>query len=550
MLNKRLINTGEAAAAAFDPLQNFEIVTYTGNGGTQKITGYIRKGAAFNGSSSYIDTGITNTVGTRSISLWFYYTSAPASNEVLIGAVSSGSAGYTIRLETSVLKFQHQGESTASTALSNLNVGWNHVVGVIDGSTSTLYLNGSSVGTGGVTDAGSHNLYIGANNDVGSAGSYFDGKIDQVRIFDKAISSSEVTTLYNEDYDSSTKSTTDIFGDGSGVALYELDDSANDTGGTYNGTATNVNFLGMAFQPDLVWTKERNIDRSHDIYDSVRGAGKKIASDSTAAEVTETTSLTSFDSNGFTLGSGSNVNHSGRTYVAWCWKAGGAAVSGTGTNASSITQSENTDAGFGIYKFTTTSSSGVNVSISHNLNAAPELVFVKVLGRIGGWYTYHKDLLANQYLRLESNGTPTTGTSSWGGGMTTSSLGFRTDQVVYTNYNHVAYAFHSVDGYQKVGSYTGDGTTNGTKSIDVGFQPRFVLIKSSSATGEWLLWDSQRISSGQHGGLYPSTSGAETAWSNSQFNIISTGFEVGRAGNSDNYDNNDINVAYIYLAIA
>jgi hypothetical protein len=60
MVGKRLVNTGGAAsAAAFDPLQNFETVTYTGNGGTQKITGYIRKGAAFNGSSSQIDLFLT-----------------------------------------------------------------------------------------------------------------------------------------------------------------------------------------------------------------------------------------------------------------------------------------------------------------------------------------------------------------------------------------------------------------------------------------------------------------------------------------------------------
>ena len=72
-INKRLINTGvEAAPAAFDPLQNFETVTYTGNGGTQKITGYIRKGAAFNGSSSKIEVNspIVNVSNDYTVSMW------------------------------------------------------------------------------------------------------------------------------------------------------------------------------------------------------------------------------------------------------------------------------------------------------------------------------------------------------------------------------------------------------------------------------------------------------------------------------------------------
>jgi len=251
-VNKRLLQ-GAAAAGELVPSEHFGVVLYEGDGSSSHSINGGKFGAAgyFNGTSSYIDTGIKNTVGTRTLSLWIYYTGAPSATETLIGGVSSGSAGYTIRLETSLLKFQQQGEaSLASTSLSNLNTNaWNHIVGVIDGSTSTLYLNGSSVGTGTVTDAGTHNLFIGANNDVGSASQYYNGKIDQVRIFQKALSSSEVSTLYAEtdveSLDPLSEDTTDtlqVLGDSSCIATYRFENDETDLSGSYDGTGTEIQY--------------------------------------------------------------------------------------------------------------------------------------------------------------------------------------------------------------------------------------------------------------------------------------------------------------------
>src|SRR6056300_1210145 len=90
MVGKRLVNTGGAGSAAgLDPLQNFETVTYTGNGGTQKITGYIRKGAAFNGSSSIITTSLDfDTLTDYSVSMWI--NTPEAVNDFFGGTIDSG----------------------------------------------------------------------------------------------------------------------------------------------------------------------------------------------------------------------------------------------------------------------------------------------------------------------------------------------------------------------------------------------------------------------------------------------------------------------------
>jgi len=248
MVGKRLVNTG-GAVAAFDSLQNFETVTYTGNGGTQKITGYIRKGAAFNGSSSRINySSIFTGEEIRTYSFWFN----TDSNNTGTVFISGGKLQFTIDPDATnsvtIYKWKN-GQSQFTTGTPNnmrqgvanptINLNqWYHGVVIMSGTADddfSFYLNGSQVSL-----TYSDNYTAGYTNDgdwIGTNGRYsnvyysnFSGKIDQVRIFDKALSSSEVTTLYGETYASSTKSTTDIFGDGSGVALYQLDEDANDTG--------------------------------------------------------------------------------------------------------------------------------------------------------------------------------------------------------------------------------------------------------------------------------------------------------------------------------
>ena len=238
MVNKRLINTGEAIVP-FDPLQNFETVTYTGNGSTQKITGYIRKGAAFNGSSSVIQaSGLNQFFNNWNDASWSAWINTTDTSAQFIVSSSTDSQNYKLLGDIDSNKFRilvrKSGAVYLGASTTDVNDGnWHHIAASYDNSTGTVkgYVDGSeeiSFTTGG-SSSGTFTVYdfcIGANKQNSTVYNPLDGKLDQVRIFDKAISSGEVDTLEAETYASSTKSTTDIFGDGSGIALYELDEDA------------------------------------------------------------------------------------------------------------------------------------------------------------------------------------------------------------------------------------------------------------------------------------------------------------------------------------
>jgi len=93
---------------------------------------------------------------------------------------------------------------------------------------------------------------------------------------------------------------------------------------TGNGSARSLTNDGNSdLAPDWVWIKERNNAVSHRVFDSSRGAGKRIFPNNDSAESTHTPAVTSFDSDGFSVGDGTSVNENNDTYVAWQWKAGG-----------------------------------------------------------------------------------------------------------------------------------------------------------------------------------------------------------------------------------
>jgi len=569
-LGKKKIQLQGAAAAEFDPLQNFETVTYTGNGGTQKITGYIRKGAAFNGSSSVVNLGNNfNTIVSNdfSISAWVNVNSMGGQ---IFGKGIWATNGEYVRLYTraSTPRIQFGFEdgsgnnvsmSTNSTDLTGL--GWKHIVAIGDYTNGKykLYLDGVLLEEQNIS--GSLNMTNTESARIGNRESNngpFNGKIDQVRIFNRALDETtdgEVTTLYGETYASSTKSTTDIFGDGSGVALYELDEDADDTGGSYDGTPTNVNFLGMAFQPDFVWIKERanTGTDSHRLFDSVRGATKRLYSDSDSAESTASNSLTSFDTNGFSLGNEAGVNGNGSTYVAWCWKAGGAAVSNTEGDITSQV-SANPDAGFSIVKYTGNGTAGA--TIGHGLSSAPDLLIVKNLDATKDWYVF-SELLGQsggeyQFLELNTTDAATTFNTQevWNGDLPTSSVftltaGSADNQ---NNNDYIAYCFTSITGYQKVGSYTGTGATGNV--INVGFKPRFLMWKKTNGAVGWFILDGARNTSDVWSARVEAhNNNAEAGPDTYTVTVSNTGFEM--TGSFSNWTgSNELNSTYIYLAIA
>ena len=168
----------------------------------------------------------------------------------------------------------------------------------------------------------------------------------------------------------------------------------------YTGNQSTQNITGVGFQPDWVWIKQRADDNySHELFDAIRGVTKYMSSNETNAEATGATTLTAFDSDGFTLGSDTIVNKSGKTLVAWNWKAGTTGsgnTTGAGT-AKSYSYSVNTTAGFSIVKYTGNGTSGQQ--IPHHLGAVPKMIIQKRLTSGAGWNTYHHALGLN-YMML------------------------------------------------------------------------------------------------------------------------------------------------------
>ena len=262
---------------------------------------------------------------------------------------------------------------------------------------------------------------------------------------------------------------------------------------TGNGSASRA-ITGVGFQPDFVWFKARNEARSHRATDVIRGVQKDLFTDTTGTENTATTGLLSFDSDGFTVGSGNGYNANTETQVAWNWKANGTGVSNTdGTITSTV--SANTDAGFSIVSYTGTNGTK---TVGHGLNQAPELIINKDRSASDNWNTYHKDLGNQHWLQLNTTSASIGPYSPgcWGATTPTSSV-----YTVYSNSNgytnhtgrdYVAYAFHSVEGYSKVGSYTGNGSSDGT-FVYTGFRPAYVMIKRTDAAGQdWVIIDNVR----------------------------------------------------------
>jgi len=580
--NKKFYQTGGLVASTppsggggLDPLQNFETVTYTGNGSTQKITGYIRKGAAFNGSSSSIllSNTIFNLNNIFSFSAWVNTTKT---NYAFI--VSSRYADNTFSLQMqpngTVTAGDWQTSANNITTTTTINDGnWHHIVYVNNNGSITIYIDGISSATGThslVTQTVSNGNQIG-NWDANNAESW-QGKIDQVRIFNTALNSTQVGELALETYADPKKSTTDYFGNGSGVALYELDENANDTGDTYNGIPTNVNFLGMAFQPDLVWIKGRTFNDNHLLFDSIRGVQNNLYPNLTVSNISDSNSLLSFDDNGFTIGLSSTINPNSENLVAWCWRAAGAAntynvleggtvtsdstASGAGITAGTITNnwevSANRDAGFSIVKYTGNSSFGQ--SVGHGLSQPPEMIFFKNLSIDRDWRVYNHIIGATKYLQLDSVlGAGTFG--SFNNTDPTSEVFYTTNSAsadTATNNsgnNYIAYCFHSVDGYQRVGSYEGSTSnvtvhtdSNGDGTGTGAFQPRFVLVKNVDTAGNWTLWDNIR---GGSVFLQPNNSGTEASFRTLTFN--SDGFTINTDAGANGNSNGD---TYIFLAIA
>ena len=529
-------------------------------------TGAIDAGqsAVFNGNSSRITSGLTSGLtGSYSVSAWFTQDniSTDAAHRELISYVDAdGSTGWWIGKHNNTSQWRILGVTGVSIVTMTAQAGWNHIAVVKDSSTVYVYLNGLFVTS--FTFPGYWNLGSGLTPqfNIGTqytgTSEYWDGSIDQVRIYSSALSVSDIEALVSE----TNVPTTNL------TAHYKLDGNANDETGSYNGTPTNitysdpaefpnvayngtptnVNFLGMAFQPDLVWVKSRALG-SHIITDSIRGDGKEIYPDLTNDE--GTVNRFSIDSNGFTATTAGYGNANNVNYVAWCWKAGGSVTPNNNTNGNvTTTVSANVDAGFSIVKYF-----GGNISntYGHGLDSAPELIIIKNLDTVRDWSVVGTGLGGDGGDRLVLNDTVAKITTTGLSGTTATTFAFEhNNSIANSAENFIAYCFHSVEGYQKVGSYLGTNAPNNV--VTTGFRPRWIMIKSTGATnGDWNIFDTVRENEPLGDVLKANTFSTEGTEAAFVVDITDTGFELdGASGAGGTGQINSSGITYIYLAIA
>jgi hypothetical protein len=275
-------------------------------------------------------------------------------------------------------------------------------------------------------------------------------------------------------------------------------------------------------------------------------------SNSASAENTRTTdTLSSFDADGFTLtpySSDAFINYTGRTMVAWCFKAGGAAVANTdGTVASQV--SANVAGGFSIVGYTGNGTAGS--TIGTGLSAPAEMIIVKSTSISDNWWTWHKELTSIDYYLTLNNITDETyfAGNIFGGTLPTSSVfsvgaDFSTNGL---NNELIAYCWHSVAGYSKISSYVGNGNTTGVLQ-ELGFEPAFLMFKCSSQVGNWIMIDNKRATSNPRTPhLRANTISTDDYGANEYVDFTSTGFQPKGVSN---YNNNSNNQTYIYMAFA
>ena len=326
----------------------------------------------------------------------------------------------------------------------------------------------------------------------------------------------------------------------------------------WTGTGSSNSISSYQFAPDWVWIKQRNATQNHVVQDSVRGVGKFLSTDDTDAESTSSTQITSFDSNGITLGTATSTNDNSDTYVGWAWLAGTAFsndASATGVGTIDSTGQVNTEAGFSM--LTWTGSGSGNETIAHGLNQAPEWIIVKPRSEARNWLIWHKELNDNDKALLFSTGTPAN--NRFGpNAPTTTVYGLYGGQGNRDGTTFIGYAFHGVEGYSKFGSYTGTGSTNGV-FVFTGFRPAFLIVKQIDASNRWIIFDNKRGSQDEtdttvinHNPLEeklelnPNDDSAESSSGTDCFDFLSNGFKLRRSGDVYNGSGHD----YIYMAFA
>jgi hypothetical protein len=310
----------------------------------------------------------------------------------------------------------------------------------------------------------------------------------------------------------------------------------------YTGNGSTQTISGLNFSPDFVWLKGRSNVRNHGLFNTVAGVNRGLHSNLTDAEFNDPSTLTTFNSDGFALGTNVTFNGSTETFVAWTWDAGSSTVTNTQGSITSQVRA-NASAGFSVQTWTASGTS----SMGHGLGVTPEFIIVKRRNSAQDWYVWHKALTFSQYLFLNSTAATNSFTNIWGAsGPSSSVFTFSASPG-----DHVSYCFAPVAGYSSFGSYTGNGSADGP-FVYTGFRPRWVMWKSASTGGsvnyDWIIQDTTRAASNvvQTTRLSANTSNSESSDVYVPVDILSNGFKMRGTGAEGNGNTQ----TYIYAAFA
>lgn len=305
---------------------------------------------------------------------------------------------------------------------------------------------------------------------------------------------------------------------------------------TGNGsTQTITNGIDLATKGGLVWVKARAIPWEHELYDTIRGSTFVLRTSTSQMQQSQSNGVQSFTASGFTLGSWDYVNYNTASYVSWTFRKQPKffdIVTWTGNGAN-------------------------NRLISHSLDCIPGMIIIKRTDESASWVVYHTSLGYTNYIALNNaNGASTVDYFGSAPTSTQFRLGTAYFETNFNGGNYIAYLFadsnsggfgaSGTDSVVACGSYTGNGSASGP-TVALGWEPQFVLVKMSSSTGNWQIFDNMRgIPTGSADPyLFANTSGAEATTNGDLIDLTPTGFVI----KSTNALVNTSSGTYIYLAI-
>ena len=315
----------------------------------------------------------------------------------------------------------------------------------------------------------------------------------------------------------------------------------------YTGNGTSQTITNAApFRPDFVWIKSRSgAGYNHILFDSIRGATKYLSSNTTGAETTNTGTLTSFNSNGFSVSFDAEANGSSQTFVGWQWQAGQGTNTTNTSGSITSTVSVNATAGFSIVTYTGTLA---NATVGHGLGVAPAMIITRYRGS-ESWAVYHRSLGNTTWLVLNQTNAGLASSLTWNSTTPTSTV-FSIGAAGVTNTSGgsgmVAYCWAEIAGFSKFGSYTGNGSADGP-FVFTGFRPKWIMVKNTAIASNWLMYDTSRDTYNvTENTLIANTSGADAIYADVKLDILSNGFKIRQTSTNLNGNGNTL----IYMAFA